>query len=221
MSNAIRRSSTPTTSQEISSSRLSRPNLSRMNSQTNTKLLPKPSPSSTLTRVNEEEDEWRIKISSTEQNALNVPKRRTSSAIKDFIIHTAAEREETKLVSPMITIQSKKDGDQHLLEQNDEPKMEMPPPKPPRVVIGKELSRIEDEVSQVTSSKEQMGTKEEETGKFLNSFKDKSREELIAILVSLERKMEDKNKEINELEEYVANLLLKVINVSPQILEAS
>ena len=219
MSNAVRRSSTPTTSQEISTSVSSRPNLSRVNSQPN-KLLPKPSPSSTLTRVNEEEDEWGIKLSSTEQTALNVPKRRTSSTIKDFIIHTAAEREETEIVSPIITIQSKKDCDQHLLEQHDEPKTEMPPPKPPRVVIGKELSRIEDEVSKDKSSNEQMGTVEE-TGKFLNSFKDKSREDLIAIVVSLERKMEDKNKEINELEEYVANLLLKVINVSPQILEAS
>ena len=41
-------------------------------------------------------------------------------------------------------------------------------------------------------------------GRFLNSFKDKSREDLIEILVNLQRKLESDNKKISDLEEYVA-----------------
>ena len=53
----------------------------------------------------------------------------------------------------------------------------------------------------------------------MNSFKDKSREDLIEILVNLQRKLESDSQKINDLEEYVASLLVKVLTNAPEILE--
>ena len=92
---------------------------------------------------------------------------------------------------------------------------EIPPPKPPRIVIGRELSKIESEVG-TSKGRELSG---EETRIFLNSFHDKSREDLIEILVSLQRKLETDHQKINDLEEYVASLLLKVLTNAPEILD--
>ena len=58
-----------------------------------------------------------------------------------------------------------------------------------------------------------------EQARFLNSFKEKSREDLIEILVNLQRKLESDTQKINDLEEYVASLLVKVLTNAPQILE--
>ena len=234
----------------------------------------------TLTRVNEEEDEWNVKLSSAEQKNLNVPRKKISSVIKDFMINTtitAAEEgkksvsantntslegsdnklyDKHKLISPYsnkypVEQYTLLNGIEHqktnciedrgndirkymhnqikrgscpnnLTQTNMEIRNEIPPPKPPRVVIeGRELSRIEDEV--INGMNESMNRDmniEEEQRKCLASFQNKSREDLIEILISLQGQLESDHQKMNEIEEYLASLLLKVLTNAPHILEA-
>jgi Rab11 family-interacting protein 1/2/5 len=228
-----------------------------------------------LDQVKEEDDidddEWNVKLSSVEEDNLNIPKRKVSSVIKDFIVNNTSNKHvnEKKIVSSDINIKKEArdkkkkisfhNNDIYPLESyvtvsnngNREPSKssvveeseknitknkdfgevdatthkisnlsrgqdEIPPPKPPRIVIGRELSKIE---SEGCTSKGN-GLSGEEKRVFLNSFNDKSREDLIEILVSLQRKLETDNKKINDLEEYTASLLLKVITNAPEILDA-
>ena len=218
---------------------------------------------------NDVEDEWNVKLSSTEKEKLNTSRRKVSSAIKDFVGRSSAKEVNEKKNVPRVPDENlnenKIDGsakvglnnDKYLDEKymhvyglngiepkesnqvntegennrknihNDKPSAtnrksslienETPPPKPPRVVIGRELSKIENEVNQ--SDKKERIDKEVKRV-FLNSFQDKSKEELIGILVSLQEKLETDDKKINELEEYLESLLFKVIMNAPHILEA-
>ena len=93
---------------------------------------------------------------------------------------------------------------------------EIPPPKPPRIVIGRELSENE---SGFEGKSEEKLVSAEQKRIFLNSFQDKSREDLIEILINLSRRLDTDRQKIKELEEYLANLLFKVITNAPDILE--
>ena len=228
-----------------------------------------------LDQVKEEEDieddEWNVKLSSVEEDSLNVPKRKVSSVIKNFIVNNSSHKDvkEKKGVSSDIgtkeqTRDKKKkisfhnndiyplesyvpvsnngirehsklspieESEKNITKNTDYGKVatinhkisnpspvqdEIPPPKPPRIVIGRELSKIE---SEACKGKEN-GLSGEEKRVYLNSFNDKSREDLIEILVSLQRKLETENQKINDLEEYTASLLLKVLTNAPEILDA-
>ena len=94
---------------------------------------------------------------------------------------------------------------------------EIPPPKPPRIVIGRELSENDSEFKGKLENKQ---VSAEEKRIFLNSFQDKSREDLIEILINLSRRLDTDRQKMKELEEYLASLLLKVITNAPDILEA-
>ena len=209
-----------------------------------------------LDQVKEEEDdnedEWNTKLSSSEKDNLNVPKRKVSSVIKDFISSSTVSKNPKEKKEPKEDKQTKPSERKKIPFHSDEyPKEafdvetfddekkdnnvtkddneniikaptgkqdqfsgignDIPPPKPPRVVIGKELSAFEKEGAHDRSTMEQ--------ARYLNSFKDKSREDLIEILVNLQRKLESDSQKINDLEEYVASLLVKVLTNAPQILE--
>ena len=221
-----------------------------------------------LDKVKEEDgDEWNTKLTSSEQESLNIPKRQIKSVIKNFMSSQESLKEKLEKKSPIMeSNRNTQNGDgavketpfhykhnlveKHTIENEAnaekthngmKSKMfsnvkrgskemvaktnkffssgndEIPPPKPPRIVIGRELSENESEFKGKLENKQISG---EEKRIFLNSFQDKSREDLIEILINLSRRLDTDRQKMKELEEYLASLLLKVITNAPDILEA-
>ena len=221
-----------------------------------------------LDKVKEEDgDEWNTKLTSSEQESLNVPKRQIKSVIKDFMSSQESLKDKLEKKSPIL--ESNRDpknrsgavketsihdnynfvekhtskGDENIEKTHNGIKSQMfsnvkrgskemiaktnkffssgmdeiPPPKPPRIVIGRELSENESEFKGKLDDKQ---VSAEEKRIFLNSFQDKSREDLIEILINLSRRLDTDRQKLKELEEYLASLLFKVITNAPDILEA-
>lgn len=89
-----------------------------------------------------------------------------------------------------------------VLEGNEEP------PSPPieRIIIGREVNRPASPISHVNSQN-------------ANHYNAKSREELISVIAELESKLNREVKRQQELEDYLDQLLLRVMETSPRILQ--
>ena len=93
----------------------------------------------------------------------------------------------------------------------------VPPPKPPRAVIRRELFKIEDDTKHRTLSDRENVTV---ISKSVHLSEDKSREELIETIATLQSKLEAEKQKVDELEDYIASLLLKVMTNAPDVLQA-